>query len=253
MSRRHAGLVAGAALVAAWLASPASADVFTYLGPHPVDLAGTWHSGAEPHDHGELPVGGDGFGTVGGARVFLGDPVSYGWSGPVWTYRNSHPIGGLGLICDVRGEHRHPFAPEGEYREDDGVFTYRGALRGGWAVVRPRRVQPRRPVAAPPGPGPAPVLVAPCVAAPALCAYFRRTGRRVRPRPARPARPAPAGVRRMRSPRGATKAVATPRPGVGGAGAPSQTVGGRRTGATVRRTGRGSTTSRSTRTRSTGR
>lgn len=135
------------ALVAA-LPVAARADARAYRGPHPIDLDGHWHLDDSLHVHDDLVVGLEPFGDVEGVLVFLADPLAFGWSGDVWTYRGAHPLpGGLPGYCDVPGEHRHPFAPEGSFRrEDDGTYVFIGGMRGGFAMVRPGRVTPRRPI-----------------------------------------------------------------------------------------------------------
>lgn len=137
-------------LASALVVLPASAvaDARAYRGPHPVDLEGRWHLEEGTHVHGELAVGLEPFGDVDGVLVFLADPVAYAFPGEVWTYRGAHPLpGGLPAYCGVPGEHRHPFAPEGSFRRDDGgAYVFTGSLRGGVAMVRPGRVAPRRPI-----------------------------------------------------------------------------------------------------------
>lgn len=130
----------------------ASAQTATYRGPHPVDLEGRWHEVDGPHEHGELVVGSEPFGDAGGVRLFLADPLAYGWDGAVWTYRGAHPLpGGIEGYCGLSGDHRHPWAPEGAFRVTrDRVHVYRGALRGGLPMARPERTEPREEVVAPP-------------------------------------------------------------------------------------------------------
>lgn len=168
--------------------SLARADLRAYRGPHPLDLEGRWHLEEGAHVHDELAVGLEPFGDADGVLVFLADPGAFGWAGDVWTYRGAHPLpAGAAGYCGIAGEHRHPFAPEGSFRrEQGGAYVFTGALRGGLAMVRPGRVAPREavvvaggagtaPAAAPywlggclhtlvPGPGgPVPVPVAGCV------------------------------------------------------------------------------------------
>jgi len=143
------------------LAAPAvaSAQTATYRGPHPIDLEGHWHEVDGPHEHGELVVGSEPFGDADGIRLFLADPLAYGWDGAVWTYRGAHPLpGGIEGYCGIPGEHRHPWAPEGRFRvTDDRVHVYRGGMRGGLPMLRPERLEPREEVvAAPPVASPAP-------------------------------------------------------------------------------------------------
>lgn len=144
----------------------------TYRGPHPIDLEGHWHLEEVDHVHGELTSVAAAFGEVGGVHVFLGDPTAFGWAGDVWVYGGVHPLpGALPGYCGITREHRHPFAPEGAFRVDDGVHVYQGGLRGGLPMVRPRRIAPRRPVAAverppagvPTTPGIAPYWFAGCL------------------------------------------------------------------------------------------
>lgn len=132
------------------ISTGARAQTPRYVGPHPVDLEGHWHTG-ETHTHDGLGVGPGPFVEVGDARVFLGDPVSFGYEGTVFTYRGAHPLPfGLEAYCSLRGEHAHPFAPEGSYRhERDGVYAYVGALRGGRPMLRPRVMAPDSPVIRP--------------------------------------------------------------------------------------------------------
>lgn len=139
-----------AASLCTLLASGAQAQAARYVGPHPVDLEGHWHTG-DSHTHDGLGVGPGPFVEVGDARVFLGDPVSFGYGGTVFTYRGAHPLPfGLDAYCSLRGEHAHPFAPEGSYRhERDGVYAYIGALRGGRPMLRPRVMAPDSPVIRP--------------------------------------------------------------------------------------------------------
>ena len=71
-------------------ATPALAEPRAYRGPHPMDLDGRWHDESAVHVHEDLPVGLEPFGNVDGVRVFLADPVSYGWRGETWTFRGAH-------------------------------------------------------------------------------------------------------------------------------------------------------------------
>lgn len=130
------------------LPAAASADARAYRGPHPIDLEGHWHLEDATHVHEELTVGLEPFADVDGLLVFLADPLAFGWSGDVWTYRGAHPMpGGVPGYCGIAGEHRHPFAPEGSFRrEDDGTYVFIGGMRGGVAMVRPGRVAPRHPI-----------------------------------------------------------------------------------------------------------
>jgi len=140
-------LVAAAATLALLFASRAEAEARPYRGPHPVDLEGHWHLEDGVHVHEDLAVGTEPFGAVDGVLVFLADPVAYGWTGEVWTFRGAHPLpGGLRGYCGIGGDHRHPFAPEGAFRRDDGVYVFTGAMRGGRDMVRPGRLGPRHPV-----------------------------------------------------------------------------------------------------------
>jgi len=132
-----------------------------YLGPHPIDREGRWDYEEAEHTHADVLVGDAAFGVVDGLRVFLADPIAWGWDRDVWTYRGAHPLpGGLPGYCGIRGEHRHPFAPEGSYRRTSrGVYAYAGALHGGLPMVRPERLAPRHvivraPPVAPPSPVP---------------------------------------------------------------------------------------------------
>jgi hypothetical protein len=193
-------------LLAAGSAAGQSGEaVRTYLGPHPIDRAGNWHAGGEAHEHGQLVSGEAAFGAVGEIRVFLADPVAWGWTGAVWIYDGRHPVGDL-AYCGLSGEHAHPFAPEGTYREvRAGVYRFTGALRGGRPVIRPARVRPARPlvtadsVVATPAPlvvgggflG-APFSGAPFLGDPACRGHRCVEGARARRRRPRP--PAPAAV-----------------------------------------------------------
>ena len=93
--------------------------------------------------HDLLPVGLGPFAEVDGVMIFLGDPRAYGWQGPVYEYRGAHPLPArVGGYCGLTGGHRHPFAPEGDYRVLDGVNRYAGALRGGVGIHRPGQLAP---------------------------------------------------------------------------------------------------------------
>ncbi|MBX3272018.1 MAG: hypothetical protein KF729_17260 [Sandaracinaceae bacterium] len=139
------------AIVLALLPAAASAQRATYRGAHPVDHEGGWHHAEEEHEHDTLLVGHDPFGDVDGVRVFLGDPLAYGWAEAVWSFRGAHPLPGLDAYCGVTGDHRHAFPPEGTYRRtSSGVYVYTGGLRGGLPMARPARVSPRAPVTPPP-------------------------------------------------------------------------------------------------------
>jgi len=160
-TRRCYDLDVRAALLAlSVLAAPAiaSAQTATYRGPHPIDLEGHWHEVDEAHEHGELLVGAEPFGEAEGIRLFLADPLAYGWDGAVWTYRGAHPLpGGVEGYCGLSGDHRHPWVPEGRFRViDDRVHVYRGGMRGGLPMARPERTEPRQEV-----------VVAPAIASPA--------------------------------------------------------------------------------------
>lgn len=129
----------------------ASAQRVSYLGAHPIDLAGHWDDYEGLHEHDTLLVGADPFGEVDGVRIFLGDPIAYGWTEAVWTYRGAHPIPAMDAYCGVPGDHRHFFAPEGTFRQtSSGAQVYTEAMRGGLPMVRPARVNPRQPVVVPP-------------------------------------------------------------------------------------------------------
>ncbi len=129
----------------------ASAQRATYRGAHPLDLEGHWHEVEGPHEHDTLLVGDDPFAEVEGTRVFLADPIAYGWTEAVWTFRGAHPLPGLDAYCGIAGDHRHPFAPEGAFRRtSSGAYVYRGGMRGGVPMVRPARTEPREPVVVPP-------------------------------------------------------------------------------------------------------
>jgi hypothetical protein len=131
------------------VAPTALADPRAYRGPHPIDLDGNWDFAEELHVHDDLPVGTEPFAEVDGALVFLGDPIAYGWEGAVYTFRGAHPIpASMGRgYCAMTGEHQHTFAPEGAHRrESAGAYVYTGAMRGGYAMVRPARAIPPHPV-----------------------------------------------------------------------------------------------------------
>lgn len=131
--------------------SAARAQPAAYRGAHPLDLEGHWHAVEEPHLHDTLLVGTEPFGEVDGTRVFLGDPIAFGWSEAVWTFRGAHPIPGLAAYCGVSGDHRHAFAPEGAFRRaSSGAHVYTGAMRGGVTMTRPARTLPRSPIVVPP-------------------------------------------------------------------------------------------------------
>ena len=123
-----------------------------------MDLDGHWHLEDAPHEHADLVVGAEPFGEADGVRVFLGDPIAFGWDGEVWTFRGAHPLpGGVPGYCALPGDHRHAFAPEGRFRrEPSGAHVYIGGMRGGVAMVRPERITPRRPI-----------VTAPAIASPA--------------------------------------------------------------------------------------
>lgn len=133
-------LVAGLAALAGLIVgvSGARAEPRPYRGPHPVDYAGTWHLDRSVHVHDELPVGLGPFAEVDGVLVFLADPIEFGYEGTVWRYRGAHPLPAVVTgYCGIPGEHRHPFPPEGEFRSEDGVYVFVGALRGGVPTYRP--------------------------------------------------------------------------------------------------------------------
>ncbi len=122
--------------------SEAQHQAKTYRGVHPF-ADGAWHDAEEEHDHGALTVGEAVFAEVDGARVFLGDPVRFGFQGDVFSYLGAHPLPlALGAAyCGIHREHRHWFAPEGQYREsDEGVFRHVGTLRGGTPTVVPEDI-----------------------------------------------------------------------------------------------------------------
>ncbi|MBZ0116151.1 MAG: hypothetical protein K8H88_04135, partial [Sandaracinaceae bacterium] len=136
------------AAVCAVCAATASADVRLYRGPHPYDLQGHWHAEAGLHEHDTLPVGLDAFADLDGVLVFLGDPVAFGFTGDVWAFAGPHPIPFAEAYCGLRERHQHAFPPEGAFRrETDGSYRFVGALRGGLAMLRPRRTEPPQPVA----------------------------------------------------------------------------------------------------------
>ena len=131
----------------------------TYFGAHPLDHAGHWHRVEGEHTHEGLVIGDAPFGEAGDRRIFLGDPLSWGWEGDVFAYRNAHPIPGADAYCSIEHAHAHTFAPEGSYRrDDDGGYTYVGGLRGGRPMLRPERLAPERPIARPVA-GPPPAMV----------------------------------------------------------------------------------------------
>jgi hypothetical protein len=133
--------IAGAILVTL-VTVPAQAEPRPYRGPHPIDLEGRWHDESAVHVHDDLPVGLEPFASIDGVLVFLADPVGYGWAGETWTYRGAHPLPPrLDGTCGISAEHRHPFAPEGDFRRgEDGVYRFTGALRGGEPTSVPGRV-----------------------------------------------------------------------------------------------------------------
>lgn len=121
----------------------AAAEARAYRGLHPIDLDGSWHDETDIHAHDDLPVGLGPFGDVDGALVFLGDPTAYGFAGPVYTYLGVHPLPAeIGDRCGLLGEHRHHFAPEGQYEQRDGNYRYTGALRGSSRTIVPSVTQP---------------------------------------------------------------------------------------------------------------
>ncbi len=129
-------------------AASARADARAYRGPHPIDEDGNWHFDESVHVHDELPVGLEPFGDIDGLLVFLGDPLEYGYEGEVWTFRGAHPLpGGVSGYCGLAGEHRHHFAPEGEFRRtSEGAYVFTGAMHGGRPTVRPGRTAPAQPM-----------------------------------------------------------------------------------------------------------
>jgi len=145
-------------LLSTTIPATAAAQTASYHGPHPIDLDGHWHLEDAPHEHAELVVGTRPFGEADGQRIFLGDPIAFGWDGEVWTFRGAHPLpGGVPGYCGLPGDHRHAFAPEGRFRRSSaGAHVYTGGMRGGVAMVRPERTTPRNPI-----------LTAPAIASPA--------------------------------------------------------------------------------------
>lgn len=153
--RGDTGLYALRVLARTWivlaivlLPTSALAQARAYRGPHPIDLEGHWDLEDELHVHVGLVVGEEPFVEVDGALLFLGDPVAYGWEREVWIFRGAHPLpGGLHGYCGLTGDHAHPFAPEGAFRQESGgAYVFAGGMRGGLPMLRPARVAPRHPI-----------------------------------------------------------------------------------------------------------
>jgi hypothetical protein len=90
-----------------------------------------------------------------GSKFFVGDPVAYGYDGPVVTYKGHHPIdvelvvddGEAGEpdieFCYLDGPHFHAFAPpEGpEFKLTGGAYFYVGTPPAVYVEARPAMIE----------------------------------------------------------------------------------------------------------------
>ena len=133
--RANRALVAASFLAAIATVVPraAQAEPRSYRGTHPVDLDGHWHFDDSVHVHDDLPVGLGPFADFDGVLVFLADPEAFPGEVTSYAYDGTHPLPARfgTAYCGRDGVHSHPFIPEGDYRNEDGVYHFSGALHGG--------------------------------------------------------------------------------------------------------------------------
>ena len=157
MGRRIAAAVA---LSAALFAVPAvaCAEERIYFDPHPVHPAAGGGFCEEPgaHVHDYAPVDPGAFLLRDGLLFFAGDPVAFGYRGPVYEFEGSHEVSGSSGIatCSMAGIHYHLYAPA-VVAVVPGATWFGGPLGGPiwWDERRPRRARADR-VHLYPGPPP---------------------------------------------------------------------------------------------------
>jgi hypothetical protein len=86
-----------------------------------------------------------------GAKMFVGDPVAYGWDGPKYAYKGHHPIHVEAVVggdpdeewCYIDGPHFHYFpAPEGpEFKLAGNTYFYVGTPPAAYVEARPAMVK----------------------------------------------------------------------------------------------------------------
>ena len=144
--RANRALVAASFLAAIATVVPraAQAEPRSYRGTHPVDLDGHGHFDDSVHVHDDLPVGLGPFADFDGVLVFLADPEAFPGEVTSYAYDGTHPLPARfgTAYCGRDGVHSHPFIPEGDYRNEDGVYHFSGALHGGAPTLRPGRGSP---------------------------------------------------------------------------------------------------------------
>jgi len=178
----------------------ALADEWIFFDPHPVHPAAGGGFCEEPgaHVHDYAPVDPGAFALRDGLWFFVGDPVAYGYRGPVYRYEGSHEVpDSMGFAaCPLTGVHYHLYPPGPiEVVAPVTAWGYGPAVGAPfwWDARRPRRAGPGRPHAFPVGPPPA-VIRTPRTPPPAA---MRRSpagqgARRGRVVPLSPAPPPPA-------------------------------------------------------------
>jgi hypothetical protein len=122
-------------LLAASSASASSRRV-AYSGIHPIPAAngGGLCAIEGPHVHLYRPEHAEEmFRVIGGAYVFVGDPVPYGYEGPKHAYAGPHPVPIDGsdrdVFCYLDGPHYHAYVSPASvgFVERGGAYWYVGA------------------------------------------------------------------------------------------------------------------------------
>jgi hypothetical protein len=143
------------ALIAMAAPTDARAERTRFRSSHPIPdgREGSFCYIEVPHQHSYEPSEQQRkeFYELRGALEFIGDPMNYGYEGPVFTYAGAHPMafeGGSQAGECLRGgihDHVRPPASPDDYVERDGSLHFkRGDQLVGARRARPRR-QARRP------------------------------------------------------------------------------------------------------------
>ena len=149
-------VAAAAAVLLALCAAPRTASAnpkqYRFVGVHPIPKGqggGVCHINV-PHVHIYAPVDVKvQYRDHDGWKMFVGDPVAYGWDGPKTAYYGHHPIAVHAVVddydgddveyCYIEGPHYHVYAPPPDIKMElrGGAYWYVGSFPRAYVEARP--------------------------------------------------------------------------------------------------------------------
>ena len=149
-------VAAAAAVLLALCAAPRTASAnpkqYRFVGVHPIPKGqggGVCHINV-PHVHIYAPVDVKvQYRDHDGWKMFVGDPVAYGWDGPKTAYYGHHPIAVHAVVddydgddveyCYLEGPHYHVYAPPPDIKMElrGGAYWYVGSFPRAYVEARP--------------------------------------------------------------------------------------------------------------------